>query len=196
MFSTYSSTQKVCKCLLKKHLLLLAFLFILSFVSCTNSKVYKDRDLEIALEIPHNWNLERTERLITLQLYPEGIDEKADPVSIEIFRTDNSGENLSAILERELKRFQQAKNLTELFIVHELEDLSNPQFEVAVAKFSVPVENEIGLNDNHNTQPAELIVLKSKEYSIICWVLKSNIDEILNAQVDEIVSSIYIINGD
>lgn len=189
-----SNIQEICNSLFNKRLLILAC-FVFSFISCADTKVYRDAELGIALEIPENWNLEKSDRITLIELYPEGVDKDADNVSITILGVANEGNDVPTIMESELERLQQSRNITDITITQEQEEFPNDKFEAAIVRFIVPIESEPGSNNSNNKQLAELIVIKGSDLLIVCHIFKSDTNEVLNAQADEIINSIYFING-
>lgn len=164
-------------------------------VACSSKQVYVDADLSINLELPRNWVLEKDERISLLDLRPKDIDPGEMQVSIRILGIADEGQELSVALEDEIKRLRRTTALDEVKFIRPPEEFANNSYEEAlIATIAMPLQFDSKANsENHElTQPMDLIVIRGSEKLIILYVYKSNTNEEINIQADDIVNSIRL----
>ncbi|NUM43636.1 MAG: hypothetical protein HUU38_02935 [Anaerolineales bacterium] len=176
-------------------LLLLLFPVAISRSSFTNRK-YENAELGITLEIPGNWDLEVTERVLGLYLKPWNIDETKSSVSITIWAGGSTETNLLIALANDIKRLKRVEHIEEVVYLHPPEEYFYNNYEAASVTIQVPITSASSAQGSNPVlnRPMDIIVIRGDNHLIFVFVRKSNTEIFWNAQADSIVNSIKLVS--
>lgn len=181
--------------------LALLFLVCLSITIKTSpltSRKYENESLGISLVIPGNWELEVTERFLSLVLTPKWIYSGDNSVSIVVWASDTLEQNLNVAILNDIERLKAVSNLDDIAFLRYPEIYSNNNYEAAIATILMPTESTGQANHTapSSTQPLDIVAINGKDRLIFVFVRKSNTVEFLNSQADGIVKSIELLAQD
>lgn len=172
-------------------------LLIFSISSCSGEnkfQAYRDRDLGISIRVPKEWHIEKSERAQILELYPSDINGEETDGSITILGVVDYGEDILVPLNTEVNRVRQISSPNRVVIAQEAEKYVVENHEAVYTELLIVSQEENSQADNFE-QPMELILIRGQNQSlIVLQVHKSQTNEALNAQIDEIISSIKLTN--
>lgn len=183
----------------KHYLIVFAFVLANIILGCSSSaskQVYNDTDLGISLEFPGTWKLERDERVLLLNLTPTETSLGEDPVSITILSVYDEGQELLAEFEDEVERVRRTNALGEVQFINLPNKFSINDSEAISATITIltQLDSETNLEPSTSLQPMDLIVIRDKDQLIVVHVQKSDINEFLNMQANDIVKSVQLIS--
>ena len=177
------------------------FIFIVLLIglglsSCgQKGQVYKDSVLGISVEVPWGWYIEKEERVHIVKISPNNV-ENADAYGvITILGVADYDNNLLEDVEMEIARVEQISSPHEVIISQEAEEFKADDYEAIRVKLIIrPQSGNSDQNESDLDQPMDLIIIRGHSQLIVLQVRKSQTDNHLNEQIDEIIDSITLID--
>lgn len=170
------------------------FLFCLvSSVGCGSPSpmIYTNDMLGMQLENTSNWDIEQTERFLSLIIKPSRGKDR-NRVSITIIPNLNTERELSEALERELSRLKNSWSLDEITIVEPMEEFTLNDYEGVKITIEAPVQSQNGeiTNISSSLQPMEILILDADDNFLEIYFRQSTVNPDLNDDGQNIINSI------
>lgn len=172
----------------------LVIIFVLSWYFFGHRK-YKDAVLGISIAVPLDWHIEKGERVHFLKISPNNIQNADEYGVITVLGVADYGENLFDSVETEIARVEQISSPYEVIISQEAEEFKADEYEAVRTKLiirSQPEDSE--QSESEFDQLMELIIIRGHNQLVVLQVRKSQTDDAFNAQIDEIIDSIKLID--
>lgn len=142
-----------------------------------------------------DWHIEKGERVHFLKISPNNAQNADEYGVITVLGVANYGENLFDSVETEIARVEQISSPYEVIISQEAEEFKADEYEAVRTKLiirSQPEDSE--QSESEFDQLMELIIIRGHNQLVVLQVRKSRTDDAFNAQIDEIIDSIKLID--
>lgn len=173
----------------------LILVFVLTSCGLNQVKQIRDDELGISFEIPTNWDMKETQRFYSLILTPKDNRSEEDSVSITILANSNTELSLITALTNDVERLRELTSSGEIDFIELPRKLSNIEdYDAVIATISMSGDstNEDNGKATKQSELMDIIVIKGNTNLIMIYVHKSNSDESLNLQIEDILNSIRL----
>ena len=155
--------------------------------------IYSNDLLGLQMEVPFDWDVEETERVLSILVNPSRGSDK-DSVSITILSNMNIEENLHDALEDEIHHLKTRWSIDEMTMVAPAREGTLNGFNYTKITVEAPVRSQIeeGMGAYNSFQPMDILVLDAGDRYIVIYFRKSTINANLNDEGQTILDSIRV----